>query len=103
MLNEQVRVGASFHTPSVLKLDDVYTTDLTFTYEEDNNTQTNTEQSPQGQYSYRYVLPMRAQSWSGDFTGKTGIHLDRTCLDPLPTGQVRFKDDKISWGDSTDQ
>ena len=99
LLNEQVRVGASFHTPSVIKLNDTYTTDLTFSYQEDNNIQTNTENSPQGEYSYSYVLPMRAQLGVGILLGKNGFISTELAWVPYQNAKFRFKDDKIYEGE----
>jgi hypothetical protein len=57
---QSIRIGAAFHTPSFLSINDSYNTDFTYAYEDGSGSQTETKKSPEGLYDYKLNTPFRA-------------------------------------------
>lgn len=57
--NQSLRAGLAVHTPTWLQLDDVFTTDMDYSYLEGNQIFTQTGLSPEGIISYQLTTPWR--------------------------------------------
>lgn len=64
-----LRVGAAFHSPTMLRLSDTYSADMVAKLGNDNHSYA----SPAGSYNYRIVTPMRAMGSVAFIIGKQGI------------------------------
>lgn len=64
-----LRVGAAFHSPTMLRLSDTYSAEMTSKV----GTETYFAQSPSGSFNYRMVTPMRAIGSVAFIIGKQGI------------------------------
>lgn len=76
-INQAVRVGAAYHSPTWVGLTDSYSTAMEYdiTYQEDTNPNrvVNTSESPVGTYEYRQRTPMRLVGNLGVLIKKSGF------------------------------
>ena len=74
-LSQMLRIGAAFHTPTVLGLNDIFTTQLDYNYVDFNTNQNTLGQgvSPEGNFDYRLRTPMRALGNVGFIIRKLGF------------------------------
>ncbi|MEO6883216.1 MAG: hypothetical protein ABI199_04230 [Bacteroidia bacterium] len=69
-LNDFIRIGGSFHTPTLYNMTDVYSNSITAV--DDKGIQYNS-QSPQGNYNYTLATPMRATGSIAFIIAKKGL------------------------------
>jgi hypothetical protein len=59
-VNQALRLGAAFHSPTFFSLTDNYSNTLSYTYSDLSGTNTNSAESPNGTFNYKLRTPMRA-------------------------------------------
>ncbi len=94
LINKNIRIGGAFHLPTNIKIEETYTTDLTHEFTEDDNFQSLTELSPEGNFDYKYQSPMRALGSFGILFGKNGFISAEAEYIPYHTAKFKFEVDK---------
>ncbi|MBU6342478.1 MAG: outer membrane protein transport protein [Bacteroidetes bacterium] len=61
-INQAFRVGAAFHTPTLLGLTDSYSNSLEYTYTDNNGQSSSSADSPEGKSNYNLRTPWRAMA-----------------------------------------
>ncbi len=79
---QAVRIGAAIHSPTSYALNDVFTTRLSYTFNEGNGAQTFEAESPTGEFEYRVVTPTVLIGSAAFIIGKMG----------LLTAEVQYQD-----------
>jgi hypothetical protein len=59
-VDEMIRVGLAFHSPTLLTLTDLYATDLNYEYVDGSGTNRFEDSSPEGEFEYSLTTPWRA-------------------------------------------
>ena len=72
-INQMVRVGAAFHTPSSISLEDNFSTEMVYRFTEDGIPQTGNGVSPDGNFSYKLKTPWRTIGSVGFIIKKSGF------------------------------
>ncbi len=72
-VHPMLRIGAAFHTPTLLGLTDNYYNDFTYDYTDGGGSQSNTDQSPEGNFDYRLRTPWRASGSAAFLFKKFGF------------------------------
>ena len=72
-VNEQVRVGLSAVTPTFMRISENFSTSLTYSFTDTNQSGTFTEESPRGQFEYRIRTPFRLSGGVGTIIGGRGF------------------------------
>lgn len=72
-LNKMLRVGAAFHTPTLMGLTDNYYNTFTYDYTDGSGPNSNTTQSPDGNFDYRLRTPWRASGSAAVLFSKYGF------------------------------
>jgi len=72
LLTQKVRIGAAVHTPTVYSLKDVFTTDLSYTFD-DGGIEQGLARSPEGDFDYSLRTPWRFIGSAGFIIGKAGF------------------------------
>ena len=72
-IDEMIRVGLAFHSPTLFTLTDLYATDLTYEYVDGNGTNRFNEASPEGEFDYSLTTPWRAIGSVAAIFKKTGF------------------------------
>lgn len=82
------RIGLSWHTPSILTLQDSYNTSLSYSFYNNNNLENYNSNSPDGFYEYNIIVPSR---WVGSFAYVSNFGLLNVDLDFFNPGYSKFK------------
>lgn len=72
-ISQMFRIGAAFHSPTVFGLNDLFSTELDYVYEEDGQAVLGQGVSPEGNFDYRLKTPMRVLGNVGIIIGKVGF------------------------------
>ena len=72
-LNQMVRLGVAFHTPTLYWLDDSFDAALTYSYTDGNGESTLSADSPDGLFEYRLRTPWRFIGSAGVVVGRRGF------------------------------
>lgn len=72
LLTQKVRIGAAVHTPTVYSLKDIFTTDLSYTFN-DGGIEQGLARSPEGEFDYSLRTPWRFIGSAGFILGKAGF------------------------------
>lgn len=72
-VNQMVRLGAAFHTPTAFRLEDNFSSSMVYRYTENNQPYAYDGQSPDGLFNYRLRTPWRAIGSAGFIFGKSGF------------------------------
>ena len=72
-MSQMVRLGAAIHSPTSYGLDDTFSTELSYRYEDANGTQRFEGFSPEGTFEYRMRTPWRFIGSGGVIVNKQGF------------------------------
>ncbi len=72
-VNQMLRLGLALHTPTIYSLRDDYNTALTYAYTDNTGGQNNTQNSPDGSFSYKFYTPWKAIGSVGLVFGRNGF------------------------------
>ncbi len=72
MITNKIRVGAAVHTPTGFSLEDTFTTNMDYVFN-DNDIIQGRGESPEGLFNYRLRTPWRFIGGAGFILGKTGF------------------------------
>ena len=70
---DYLRVGLAFHSPTVLRLNDVYYSQMVSSFTGTNGQETHSSISPTGTYDYKIRTPMRVIASAAFIIGKIGM------------------------------
>lgn len=82
--NQMLRLGAAVHTPTFMRLDDVYTASMGYNYTENGVEENFTSESPDGSFEYRLQTPWR-------FIGSAGVIINSGELRPAEQGDLMVR------------
>ncbi|MFK7934228.1 MAG: OmpP1/FadL family transporter [Saprospiraceae bacterium] len=71
--SQAIRLGAAVHTPTNFGMDDLFTTDLTYSYTDADNDGPVIASSPTGSFDYRLKTPWRYFANAGFIIGRSGF------------------------------
>ncbi len=92
-ITKQFRWGLSFHTPTVYKFEDNFATTLAYQFTDDGTQNYFDEESPNGNFDYRYRTPLRASTSLGFIVRKFGFISAAVEWIPYQSGEFRFDSD----------
>lgn len=72
-VNQMIRVGAGFHTPTRYGLEDSYRSELEYDFTDPNVAPFGLQESPDGLFEYSLVTPWRVNGGAGFIIGKRGF------------------------------
>ena len=72
-VNSDLRVGLAYHTPTYLAITESFTSQLTYSFNETGEDETNTSASPQGDFEYGLTTPWRAIGSASYLIAKRGF------------------------------
>lgn len=70
---QMFRVGAAVHTPTRFRLEDSYSSQITYNYTESGQARTGTGRSPDGNFRYTLATPWRFSGHAAVIAGKKGF------------------------------
>ncbi len=89
---QMFRLGAAVHTPTRLRLEDNYSSQITYNYTESGQAQTGTGRSPEGNFRYTLVTPWRFLGHAAMIIGKKGFISAETEYVHYGRAKLRFRD-----------
>jgi hypothetical protein len=92
-VNQSLRLGLAFHSPSTYIFEDNYTTDLTYDYTDGPDDVVLTELSPEGNFEYDFTSPMQLIPSLGLIVGKKGFIGVEAEWIPYSKAKFRFETD----------
>lgn len=93
--NQMLRFGAAVHTPTAWRLDEFFTSDFFYQFDEDGETFANEVFSPEGVFDYKVVTPWR-------FIGSTGIILQKSGFISAEIEYLNYGGAKLKFDDFPD-
>ena len=72
-INQMFRVGGAFHTPTYLRMEDAFSTELTYDFTDGNGNAETNFASPEGSFDYKLITPMRVMGNLGVLIDKKGF------------------------------
>jgi hypothetical protein len=72
-VNQMLRLGVGVHSPTLIGLNDSYSTRLTYDYTDQNNNGPIDSESPEGTFEYSLTTPWRISGSAGVLFGKNGF------------------------------
>lgn len=72
-IGKQLRIGAAFHSPTYLSLNDRFSTEMNYEYSQGGENQSNQALSPEGEFQYALITPWRAVGSASYIFGKSGF------------------------------
>ncbi|MDH3650171.1 MAG: outer membrane protein transport protein [Saprospiraceae bacterium] len=72
-LNQRFRIGAAFHSPTILNLTDRFSTSLEYSFRQGNTDESFTSLSPEGEFEYSLNTPWRVVGSAAALIGKRGF------------------------------
>ncbi len=70
---QMLRLGAAVHTPTRFRLEDEYSSQITYNFTESGRAQTGTGRSPDGNFRYTLITPWRFLGHAAVIAGKKGF------------------------------
>ncbi len=95
-MSQMVRLGAAIHTPSSFGLEDQFSTELSYRFEDANGIQRLEESSPDGSFQYRIRTPWR-------FIGSGGVIVDKTGFLSAEIEYVDYASARFKFNNTSDQ
>jgi long-subunit fatty acid transport protein len=94
-LSQMVRLGAAIHTPTSFGLEDTFSTDLSYRYEDGNGIQRLEASSPEGTFEYRMRTPWR-------FIGSGGVIIQKQGFLSAELEYVDYTNAKLNFNSTSD-
>lgn len=94
-LSQMVRLGAAIHTPTSFGLEDTFSTDLSYRYEDANGIQRFEASSPEGTFEYRMRTPWR-------FIGSGGVIIQKQGFLSAELEYVDYTNAKLNFNSTSD-
>ncbi len=71
--SQALRIGAAFHTPTFMKLNDSFNSDMAYSYTDGGGATTKRAQSPEGLFDYKLNTPFRSSVGAAYIFGSNGF------------------------------
>lgn len=94
-LSQMVRLGAAIHTPTSFGLEDTFSTDLSYRYEDASGIQRFEASSPEGTFEYRMRTPWR-------FIGSGGVIIQKQGFLSAELEYVDYTNAKLNFNSTSD-
>ncbi|MEZ4931785.1 MAG: hypothetical protein R2788_06680 [Saprospiraceae bacterium] len=94
-LSQMIRLGAAIHTPTSFGLEDTFSTDLSYRYEDGNGIQRLEASSPEGTFEYRMRTPWR-------FIGSGGVIIQKQGFLSAELEYVDYTNAKLNFNSTSD-
>ena len=92
-ITKQIRWGLSFQTPTSYRFEDNFATTLAYQYTDDSGQNYFDEESPNGNFDYRFKTPMKAATSLGFVVRNVGFISGEVEWVPYQNGEFRFDSD----------